>query len=387
MLLFSVIKREVMAIVTDRLYLSVVLALPIAMLLFFTIMFYDGTIDNLPVVLVDRDNSPMSRELANMVQSTPGVEIVAEVQSIDEAEGLMLDGKVVAIIYIDKGFEESIYAGVTTEVELYISGVNMSASGVVERDLQTVVETLSSGVALSKLQSMGLGYREAMADVMPINLHTNIVGNPYLNYGYYLAPIFMFMGLVIFIVVGTTYALGRELRYATAKEWLCVAEGSLLRGVVGKFLPLTTIYILYTQLVYFILFVVMGMECKGSYVMLCLGGALLVLAYQAVSLFIVTITANLRLALSLGGGYAVMAFTFSGITFPVMAMYGVAQLLSKIFPLSYFSNVLISQAVVGAPEVYNAKDFVLLWLFVLLPLLLWRRLGKLVRCERYWGQE
>ena len=201
-----------MAIVTDRLYLSVVLALPIAMLLFFTIMFYDGTIDNLPVVLVDRDNSPMSQELANMVQSTPGVEIVAEVQSIDEAEGLMLDGKVVAIIYIDKGFEESIYAGVTTEVELYISGVNMSASGVVERDLQTVVETLSSGVALSKLQSMGLGYREAMADVMPINLHTNIVGNPYLNYGYYLAPIFMFMGLVIFIVVGTTYALGRELR-------------------------------------------------------------------------------------------------------------------------------------------------------------------------------
>lgn len=376
-----------MAIVTDRLYLSVVLALPIAMLLFFTIMFYDGTIDNLPVVLVDRDNSPMSQELAYMVQSTPGVEIVAEVQSIDEAEGLMLDGKVVAIIYIDKGFEESIYAGVTTEVELYISGVNMSASGVVERDLQTVVETLSSGVALSKLQSMGLGYREAMADVMPINLHTNIVGNPYLNYGYYLAPIFMFMGLVIFIVVGTTYALGRELRYATAKEWLCVADGSLLRGVVGKFLPLTTIYILYTQLVYFILFVVMGMECKGSYVMLCLGGALLVLAYQAVSLFIVTITANLRLALSLGGGYAVMAFTFSGITFPVMAMYGVAQLLSKIFPLSYFSNVLISQAVVGAPEVYNAKDFVLLWLFVLLPLLLWRRLGKLVRCERYWGQE
>lgn len=387
MLLFSVIKREIMAIVTDRLYLSVVLALPIAMLLFFTIMFYDGTIDNLPVVLVDRDNSPMSQELANMVQSTPGVEIVAEVQSIDEAEGLMLDGKVVAIIYIDKGFEESIYAGVTTEVELYISGVNMSASGVVERNLQTVVETLSSGVALSKLQSMGLGYREAMADVMPINLHTNIVGNPYLNYGYYLAPIFMFMGLVIFIVVGTTYALGRELRYATAKEWLCVAEGALLRGVVGKFLPLTTIYILYTQLVYFILFVVMGMECKGDYVMLCLGGALLVLAYQAVSLFIVTITANLRLALSLGGGYAVMAFTFSGITFPVMAMYGVAQLLSKIFPLSYFSNVLISQAVVGAPEVYNAKDFVLLWLFVLLPLLLWRRLGKLVRCERYWGQE
>lgn len=385
--LWSVAKREVREILHNRLYCSVVLILPCVMLLFFTIMFYNGFIDSLPVALVDRDKTPMSQELVDMIEATPGIDIAHETQSIDEAEQLMLEDKASAIIYIDKGFERKIYEGVPTVVECYVSGVNLSASGVVERDLQTVVETFSSGIALSKLQSLGVGYEESMVDVMPINVHTNIVGNPYLNYGYYLAPIFMFMGLVIFIVVTATYAIGRELRYATAKEWLEVAGDSSMSAVVSKLLPLTITFTLYTQLIYFILFFVMGMECSGSYVMLSLGGFMLVLAYQSIALFIVTATSNLRLALSLGGGYAVMAFTFSGITFPVMAMYGVAQWLSKLFPLTYFSKILISQVVVDAPEFYNVKDFMFLTLFVLLPLVLWRQFGRVVREEQYWGKE
>jgi ABC-2 type transport system permease protein len=95
----------------------------------------------------------------------------------------------------------------------------------------------------------------------------------------------------------------------------------------------------------------------------------------------------LRLALSLGGGYAVMAFTFSGITFPVMAMYGVAQLLSKAFPLTYFSDVFISQAVVGAPQFYDIIDLGVILLFMLPLMIVWRRFGRVVREDQYWGME
>ena len=182
--LWAVVKREVREMLRNRLYCSVVFVLPLVMLLFFTIMFYGGAIDNLPVALVDRDKTPMSQELVVMIEATPGIDIAHETQSIDEAEQLMLEDKASAIIYIDKGFERKIYEGVTTEVECYVSGVNLSASGVVDRDLQTVVETFSSGVALSKLSSLGVEYEAAMANVMPINLHTNIVVKPYLNYGY-----------------------------------------------------------------------------------------------------------------------------------------------------------------------------------------------------------
>ena len=379
--------REVDEVRKSRLYLSVVLILPLAMLAFFAVIFYKGSIDELPITVVDHDNTPMSRQLCLMIDATRGVEIAYQVQSIAEAERQILSSQSLGIVYIKRGFEADIYSGVPTKVECYLPGTNISASGVIGRDIEQTVMTFASGVALNRLQAMGIGYNEAMVDIMPINIQNNIVGNPYLNYGYYLAPIFMFMGIVIFIVVATIYAFGRELRYATAPEWITSANGSLLSAVVGKALPITLAMAIISQLAFAILFVIMGMECKGSYLMLTICNILLILAYQSFAIFIVTLTANLRLGLSLGGGYAVMAFTFSGITFPVIAMYGIAQWLSKLFPLGYFSDILIDQAVVGAPILYNVNNLLYLSLFLLLVPLVWRRLRRIMTNEIYWSRD
>lgn len=379
--------REVYEVRKSRLYLSVVLILPLAMLAFFAMVFYKGTIEELPITVVDHDNTPMSRQLCLMIDATRGVEIAYQVQSIAEAERQMLSSQSLGIVYIKRDFEADIYGGVPTKVECYLPGTNISASGVIGRDVEQTVMTFASGVALNRLQAMGIGYNEAMVDIMPINIQSNIVGNPYLNYGYYLAPIFMFMGIVIFIVVATIYAFGRELRYATASEWISSANGSLLSAVLGKALPITIVMAIISQLAFAILFVIMGMECNGSYLMLTICNILLILAYQSFAIFIVSLTANLRLGLSLGGGYAVMAFTFSGITFPVIAMYDIAQWLSKLFPLGYFSDILIDQAVVGAPILYNANNLLCLSLFLLLVPLVWRRLRRIMTNEIYWSRD
>jgi ABC-2 type transport system permease protein len=270
-------------------------------------------------VVVDKSNSPMSRKLVSMVDATRGVKVVDEAHSIAKAEQLLRRGDVLSIVYINSDFESSILRGEPTKVECYLLGTNISADGVIERDVQQAVMTFSAGVSLSRLQASGVGYDEAMVEIMPINIHSNIVANPYLNYGYYLAPLFMFMGVVILTVVSTVYAFGRELRDATAREWLATSNNSLVAAVVGKMLPTTIVMSVMMEFVLFILVVVMGMECTGSYLFLSLSILLFVLAYQSVAIVIISLAATLRLGLSLGGGYAVMAFTFSGITFPVSA--------------------------------------------------------------------
>lgn len=383
----SSFKRECSAIVSDKLYLAVVLLLPLLMTLFFGVMFYRGTIRDLPIVVVDRDNSSMSRKLCSMIDATPGVDIAFMKQSITEAESLMLSGKVVAIAYIDDGFERDIYGGVKTSVQCYLLGTNISASGIVEQNIEQVVETFSAGIALEKLQNLGVSPAQAMVYMMPIKVKYNIISNPYLNYGYYLAPIFMIMGVIIFTILSSIYAIGRELRYGTAMEWMVSSGNSLLLGLVGKLLPVTIAMGLISQLIYFMLFVVMGMECAGSYLYLSVATLVFILAYQAVAIALISITANLRLALSLGGGYGVMAFTFSGITFPTMAMFGIARFLSKLFPLTYFSEVFIDQATRGTPIHYDIEPLLYMLLFLLLIPLSWRRLAKVVTCEKCWGGE
>ena len=125
------------------------------------------------------------------------------------------------------------------------------------------------------------------------------------------------------------------------------------------------------------------MACQGSYLTLSLVSVLFIIASASVALAIFSAVANLRLALSLGGGFAVMSFTFSGITFPTMAMYGVASLLSHIFPLSYFSRIFIAVATLNVPFRYWYGDVVILMLFGVLVALVWRRLKCITLDNRY----
>jgi ABC-2 type transport system permease protein len=246
---------------------------------------------------------------------------------------------------------------------------------------------MAAGISLNRLLASGIGYHQAMIEISPINVQSHIISNPYLNYGYYLAPVFMFMAIVIFTVLSTIYAFGRELRYATAKEWLSAANGSMWGAIIGKALPITIVMTIFTQVIFAILFVFMGMECTGSYLIITLGSILFIIAYQSIAILIITLTANQRLALSLGGGYAVMAFTFSGITFPTTAMFGVAKVISTIFPLGYFVQIFINEAMRGAPTEYSIKYLIAISLFILPIFIVKRRLKRISLDDRYWSRD
>jgi ABC-2 type transport system permease protein len=82
-----------------------------------------------------------------------------------------------------------------------------------------------------------------------------------------------------------------------------------------------------------------------------------------------------------------MAFTFSGITFPTMAMYGVARLFSRLFPLSYFSDFFVGQVMRGAPIYYDVDNMLYMALFLVVAPLSWRRLRRVVSDDKYWGKE
>lgn len=71
------------------------------------------------------------------------------------------------------------------------------------------------------------------------------------------------------------------------------------------------------------------------------------------------------------GGRVVFHFGFS---FPVMAMHPALQVLSNLFPLRHYFLIYVSQTLNGYPMVYAWKPYLALLLFVLLPLLLLRRL-------------
>ncbi len=151
------------------------------------------------------------------------------------------------------------------------------------------------------------------------------------------------MMLMIFAMLVTIFAIGTELKAGTAREWLDTAGGSVFPALVGKMLPLVVMMLLMTLMMFLILFKIVGVPLNGSLTALLFGCMLFVLAYMAIGVLIVTLLSNLRLSLSIGGGYSVLAFTFSGLTFPMMAMYPWVQAFSKIFPFTFYTDIFIDQ--------------------------------------------
>ena len=194
------------------------------------------------------------------------------------------------------------------------------------------------------------------------------------------------MMIMIFTVLATVFALGSELRYSTAKDWIECADSSFGAALIGKLLPVFVSMTLMSLLMFFILFDVINVPLNGSFTTLFVGCLVFILSYMGIAIFVVSLTADLRLALSLGGGYSVLAFTFSGLSFPIMAMYEGVRIFSHIFPFTFFTDMIVDQALRGAPAAYSLPDICYMLLFQLLPVIVLPRLYRISTDSRYWGK-
>ena len=379
-------RREVWRIFTDGEYRAVLVWLPLSVILFFAVFFSQEVVGSLPVAVVDEDNSHLSRRLVSMLYATHETAIVEEVADMAEARSKLLAGDVVGVVEIPDGFAKQVLSGVPAVVVYYDSGTNISTASLSAKGVQSAVTSFGVGVALQRAEIAGAMPDEAMAQVMPIGFTTYGLFNPWLNYAYYVAPCFLVMILVIASMLSTIYAVGLELRYGSSVEWLRSANASLVGALMGKLAPITLAMWLLSVVAGALIFGLFGAPMQGSWVVLVVGTLTLVVAYQAVALFVVTLTASLRLSLSLGGGYSVLAFTFSGVTFPTIAMISWVQPFTMLFPYTYYMELYIDQAVRGVEWWFSMPKVAAMLLFCLLPLLSFGRMRRGLVNRKFWGR-
>lgn len=356
---YAVLRRELVRLTHQPMYFVLMLVLPVVSFAFFALLFNKGVARDIPIAVLDDDHTSLSRKVTQMIDATPTALVAYEIQDMDEGERLMREGKVMAIVQIPSFFEKNILSNSQTHIENYVSGTNITVNGLLSKDIQTAVTTFTAGIQLQLLTKQGLSEKQAMAQLMPVRFSRHVLFNPYINYGYYLSPSFMPMMLLIFVVMVTVFAIGTELKHATAREWLGTANGSVGAALTGKILPVTVILV---------------------------STLLFILSYQAIAVFIVSLLSNLRLSLSIGGGYSVLAFTFSGLTFPIMAMWPAMRYLSRLFPFTYYTDIFVDQMLRGAPVACSLPDMGYMSLFIVLPLLCLPRLRTICTEEKYWGR-
>ena len=384
--IYAVLRRELVRLTHQPMYFVLMLVLPVVSFAFFALLFNKGVARDIPIAVLDDDHTSLSRKVTQMIDATPTALVAYEIQDMDEGERLMREGKVMAIVQIPSFFEKNILSNSQTHIENYVSGTNITVNGLLSKDIQTAVTTFTAGIQLQLLTKQGLSEKQAMAQLMPVRFSRHVLFNPYINYGYYLSPSFMPMMLLIFTIMVSIFAVGDELKHGTAREWLDTGGGSVAAALAGKLLPILTTMFLVSMAMFVIIFKVVGVPLNGSLGVLMLANLLFVAGYAAIGVCIVSLLSNLRLSLSIGGGYSVLAFTYSGLTVPIMAMWPEIRIFSCIFPFTFYTDICVDQMLRGAPAVYSLPDLGYMSLFVVLPLLCLPRLKRIGTEEKYWGR-
>lgn len=384
--LLAVMQREAERIKKNPAYRFLLFVGPLLGILLLFFLFRQGVAKELPIAVVDGDNSSLSIKLNNALNASPDVEVVAKAGDVFQAQEWLKKGIVHGIVVLPKGLEKNVFQGVEAPVPVYVNGANVTVAGVVQRSVLTTLGTISGGIQFKKMMLAGNNAQQAMARVMPVNIQRHVLFNPYSNYGYFLNSAMLYFNLFLFAFMSSVYTFGNELKRGTGASLLEAGNNSVRLAVAGKLIPYTLIFSGFAMLIAYLLYEIEGMPLKGSFILLFFGQFVTIIAYQMLGLLFVAATKNLRLSLSVGSAYIMMGITFSGLTFPMEGMPKLVQGFTAIFPFTWWEKLLISQSLRGAPIREALPYMCYILLFMLIGMACLKMYKRALSDSKYWGK-
>lgn len=367
--LFQVIIRELRRLAPDPLVWFCIVAAPLLTALFFTTFMWQGLPTNMPIGLVDEDNTPTTRQIARNLDAMQQTRITANFADITEARRAMQRGEIYAFFYIPRGTTSLANQQKRPTISFYTNYSYLVAGSLSMRDMRMMSELASGAAARKVLYARGLTEQQAMAFLQPIVIETHPIGNPTLNYNVYLSNMLIPGILGIFIFMMTVYSIGSETKHGTASEWLGQAHGNIHRALVGKLLPQTVLFLLVGALIVIWLYGYMHFPCQCSPWTMMRVMSLYVVACQGMGVFMISMLPTLRLGLSFASLWGVVSFSICGMSYPTMAMDAPLQGAAMLFPLRHYFLLYVNCALDGYPLMNAGLHVLALLGFMLLPLL------------------
>lgn len=381
--ILKIARRELRRMASKPIYWFCMIAAPLFCFVFFTSLMAEGLPTDMPLGLVDNDNTTTSRSLARSLDAFEMTSIKEQYANVTEAREAVQRGDIYGFYYIPKGTTRKAQRQELPVVSFYTNYSYLVAGSLLYRDMRTMSELASGAASRTVLYAKGATERQAMAFLQPIVIDSHAINNPWLNYNVYLSNVILPGLLMLFIFMVTVFSIGTEVKYNTVHDWLIMARGSMFHALAGKLLPQTLIFFLIGIAFAIGLYGVLHFPCHCGLPTMLLVMFLGIIGAQGLGVFMFAMLPTLRMSLSFASLWGVISFSICGMSYPVMAMHPTLQGLSLLFPLRHYFLLYVNCALDGYPLMNAAPYVVGLLLFALLPLLLLRRLKKMLLVVPY----
>jgi len=370
------IKRGWRTMFQRKIYFVLMIVVPLVSTFFFLNLMDSGLPANVPTAVVDEDHSSMSRQVIRSLNASQMLSINDREESFYDAVQKVRTGKVMGFFYIPENFEKDALGGRTPTLSYYCNLTYYVPGSLAFKGFKTVAVTTKGGMVQTKLISAGMDGGEVSSMLQPVVIDQHPIGNPWLNYNYYLSVSFLSALLALLIMQITSLTICSEIKQGTSPEWLRTSGGSMLVAVIGKLIPQTVIWTVVGVAVEAALFKFSHFPLNNHAMHMIVAMFLLVIASQGFATTICCIVPNMRLSFTLCSLIGILTFSIAAFSYPVSSMYPSIGIFSYILPERYFFLIFSDQALNGIPIYYSRWYYVALLLFPLVGMVGLKRLKK-----------
>ena len=382
-LILQLARREARILYKNHIYGFCMVVFPLLVILFFTSLMNEGQPQEMPVGIVDLDQTSTTRALERRLDAFQASRVVARYTSVAEARRAIQENQIYAFLYLPKGTTDALLSGRQPKISFYYSQASITAGALLFKDLKTIATLGSAAVGQATMQAKGLTPEQIQTLLQPIRIDLHQIANPWTNYNVYLSTMLVPGCIMLFIFLISAYSIGMELKTRRSKEWIMMADGNSVVAIIGKFLPQTLIFLAVVYLYQYYVFGILHFPCLGSPWKLVILGLLQVLASQGFGIFAFGLMPSLRMSMSICSLWAVLSFSMAGSAFPLMGMDGPLQSLAWLFPLRHYYMVYQICVFNGYPLLEAWFHFSALAAFTLLPWPLLRKIKNAMLTYEY----
>jgi ABC-2 type transport system permease protein len=323
----AIMRRELIDIRRDRRSLVLTLLYPISMLIMYGYgIRYD--VDNVPLTILDRDETAESRELAQELVRSGYFRLVRWARNDEDVDRDLRRDDSRAAVIIPQDFSASIRRGVPTTVQALVDGSDANSA------------TIAQGYVLAMVNRYAATLRRGTDALMAIEVRSRVWYNPELKSVNFIVPGIIAVIMMIVGAILTALSIVKEKERGTIEQIL-VSPIRPTEMIVGKLVPYVLISLFDLAIIVTAGYVVFGVPIKGSLVQLTIFSLLYLISSLGVGVFVSTLADNMQTAMIAAVFLSMFpAILLSGFVFPLENMSLPLRLLSYFFPGRYFVTAL-----------------------------------------------
>ncbi len=329
------VRGENQKILKDRVVLIYLLIFPMLGLLAYGSLFMKRVGRDYPVAIVDWDADYGSRLVRHYMESCPELEVVSVVRTEQEAREEMTQGRITAAIVLPASLESDLKSRRPIRVDVLVDARNIVNANFVMTAVQKTLGFGQAGIKFLVYKKL-VPSAEARKMILPVRFRSHAMGNPSVDYSFFILTGILVMILQQCVLVGSAVGIAGETERNTLAGTVSGAGGALR-------------FLFFRQLMYTVYQVPILLIVLGGYgwifrmpsanlLPLILFLVLFVQAVICFSQFLGALFKTRKTLLQAAVFFSMPAFFLGGYTWPFEDMSPVARVLAAVLPTTPILN-------------------------------------------------